>query len=258
MELAQVLIVLWNRRSIVALGSLVAIFVALSTGYHVSVLPPNLKAKSLAMGTADTVLLVDTPVSAVLNVNADVGPLVARASVLAPLMTSLPVRQAIATAAGVPVSAIYTAAPLNGDGTIFATEPSAAQRSQQLLGENLGLRLSISANAGTPTIAISAQATSAQAAIRLANAAATGFINYMKTSEAAENIPVRDRTVLRQLGEAEGGTIGSGTNIGLVVLAFFGVMIVWMVLVVVGSSVAENLRVIRASGERPEESPELG
>jgi hypothetical protein len=30
------------------------------------------------------------------------------------------------------------------------------------------------------------------------------------------------------------------------------------VLVVVGSSVAENLRVIRASGERPEESPELG
>src|SRR5438445_1849027 len=138
MDFAQVLLVLWRRRWWVALGAVVAVLVALSTGYSISFFPPSLKQKSLAMGTADTQLLVDTRRSALLNSTADLTPEVARAWVLAPLMTTLPVRQAIAKAAGVPVEAIYVSAPLNPDGTIFSQEPNAAQRSQQILGQNLG------------------------------------------------------------------------------------------------------------------------
>lgn len=256
MEFAQVLLVLWKRRWWVALGSVIALLIALSTGYHLSFFPPKLTPKALANGSADTQLLVDSPRSSLLNNSADPKPFVDKAAVLAPLMTTEPVRAEIARIAGVPASQIYVSSPLNPDQTIFANEPSAAKRSQQILGQNLGLRLTVQAETGEPTIEVNAQATTARDAVHLANAAASGFIAYLQQSEAAQQIPRGDRTVLRQLGPAEGGTIGGGANIALVAVAFLGALIGWMVLVVIASSVYDNLRTIRAeSAQQADESP---
>lgn len=248
MDFAQVLMVLWRRRWWVALGALLALVIGLSTGYRIGVFPPRLTAKSLPIGSASTKLLVDSPRSALTDLTKDVTTLEVRATVLAPFMTTEPVRRAIAAAVGLRESAIYTTAPLSPDASAATFGPSAAQRSQQLLGQNLGYRLSFAADLNQPTITVTAQTSRAADAIRLANGAATGVINYLSHIEQIQGIPFGHRTIIRQLGPAAGGTIGGSVNTQLVAVTFVGALIGWMVLVVIFSSVIENLREIRVSG----------
>lgn len=258
MDFAQVLLVLWRRRGWVALGALLALVVGLSTGYRIGFLPPSLKPRSLAQGTASTELLVDSPRSALTDLTKDITILETRAAVLAPFMTTEPVRRAIAAQVGLPVREIYTSAPLNPDGTLFSNEPSAAQRSKQLIGQGASYRLNFAANAYQPTISVTATAPTVADAIRLANGASIAFINYISHIEQVQSIPLTHRTVIRQLGAPEGGLIGGSVNVQLVAVAFLGALIGWMVVVVIVSSVAENVRRIRGSGMAADESPGLG
>jgi hypothetical protein len=254
MEFAQVLYVLWRRRGWLVLGLIVAVVVGLSTGYRISVRPLKLEPKALAIGAADTQLLVDTPRSALTDVRLGFEPLAIRAAVFTRVMTTRAVRRSIANQLGVSPDFIETEAPI-GVQTV-ANEPNDSQRSRKLLGQNLGYRLRYTAEPGQPTINISAQATTAEDARRLADGAAQGFIGYLARLQRNQKVSARNRVVVRQLGAAKGGTVGGSINNTLMALATIGVLIGWVILVVIFSSIADTIREIRRSDPRPDETGE--
>lgn len=248
MEFAQVLLVLWRRRRLVAVGGLLALVVALSTGYRIGIFPPRLSAKSLAVGSASTKLLVDTPRSALTDLSKDVTVLSTRAAVLAPFMTTEPVRQAIARTVGLPQSEIYTEAPLDQQALSYTGGPSQAQRNQQVIGQGPAYRLTFQADLNQPTISVTGQAPTVEGAVRLTNGAATAINRYFSNVENLQNVPLKTRTLLRQLGPAAGGMIGGSVNKQLVAITFLGVLLGWMILVVIATGVVDNLHQLRVSG----------
>lgn len=246
MDLAQVLRELWRRRGWLALGALLALYLALTTAYRVGLFPPSLERKTLAVGVADTQLLVDTPRSALTDVGRDLEPLAARATVFTHFMTSLPVREAVARRVGLPASAIQADAPPSPNQPRAATEPTAAQRGSAVVGERRGYRLFFSNDPTSPTVNIRAQAPTARDAIRLANAGAAGFRAYVQRIQVQQGDPPARRVQLRQLGSAQGGIVGGEINERLAALAFAGAFVGWCLLVLLVVNVARSWRELEA------------
>lgn len=242
MDAAQVLRELWRRRAWMALGVLVAVVAALAAGFRLSVIPPRLESKSLAVHTANASVLVDTRSSAVGNVLVDLRPLIARASVYTRYATTLVVRRAIARAAGLSVDQFVVDAPFGTNLPREASQPVAAQRAEGLLRESRVYYLRFSSDSGLPVVFITANAPSVDEARRLADAGAQGLIDNVSRIEIARRIPLDQRVALRQLGSAEGGTVAQDVKLGVVIAAFVGVMIAWALLVLLVGSVARSWR----------------
>lgn len=247
MEFTQALHELWRQRFWVAVGVLLALLAGLSIAYRISFAPPALETKSLAIGVADTQILIDRQRSALTDLDVDLQPLSARASVYTRFMTSLPVREAIADEVGIPVSELFTEAPIQAQVPKAATEPVSAERADQLLGENTQYRLRFETDTGLPTVKILAEAPTAEDAVRLADGAAAGFTKYVQGIQEQQRIPDLRRAEIRQLGDAQGGLIAEDINVRLAVIVGIASFIGWCLLVLLGSSVARNLRVIRSS-----------
>ncbi|MDX6672408.1 MAG: hypothetical protein QOI91_2771 [Solirubrobacteraceae bacterium] len=255
MDLAQIVSELWHRRGWVLLGVAVSLLVGLSTAYRIQFLPPNLEPKALSLGAANTQILIDSPDSALTDIGRDLDPLAVRASVFARFMTSEPVREVIARQVGLPKSAIVTEAPLSPNQPAAAKEPPAATRGNQLVGEGRTYRLRFSSDQGQPTITIAASAPNARDAVRLANAGAVGFKKYMERIQATQNVPSARRVTVRQLGNAEGGTVTGQINTKLLIAAAIGALIAWCLLVLLVSNVARSLRELREVERGGDEQP---
>lgn len=246
MDLAQVINELWKRRGWLAIGLAIALFVGLSTAYRISILPPGLEQKSLSIGAADTQILIDTPDSSLTDLGVGLEPLAERAGVFARFMTSRPVRAAIAREVGLKEQELHTEAPLS-DGSAALREPAQAKRSNELLGENRDYRLRFATDSGLPTVTIQAQAPRAVDAVRLADAGAAGFAEYVKAVQAKQKVPPERRVTIRQLGNAEGGTIAEEINRPLALLTALGFFIGFCLLVLLGSNLSKSLRELRAA-----------
>jgi hypothetical protein len=255
MDLAQVLHELWQRRNWLVLGALIALFAGLSTGYHVGLLPPKVEKKSLAIGTANTQILIDTPQSSLTDLGIGLEPLAERASVFARFMTSRPVRASIAQEVGLKEDELVTEAPQSE-----AVDPNRAERSDALLGEDTSYRISFATDRGLPTITIRAQAPRAEDAIRLADAGAAGFARYVKAVQHKQHVPLERRVTVRQLGKAEGGTVAADINRPLAILTFVGVFIAFCLLLLLASNVSQSMRDIREAEQAGTEpaSPDAG
>jgi hypothetical protein len=78
-----------------------------------------------------------------------------------------------------------------------------------------------------PTVDIYAQAPTTRQAIALANAAVTGFGNYLHTVEDQTSIAANQRIEIRQLGQAVGGVVDPGSNKKLAAIVFVLVLLIW-------------------------------
>jgi hypothetical protein len=115
------------------------------------------------------------------------------------------------------------------------------QRNVQIANEGRGYRLAFSATPEQPTVSIFAQAPTPDQAAKLANAAVTGFQNYLARSTARH--PEIARILIRPLGPAVGGSVvtnGTGKVVG--VLVAFVVFAVGCFLIVFLSGVIRNIR----------------
>jgi hypothetical protein len=235
MDLAQILVSLWRRRIAVAAVIAVAALVALAMTYHISLFPPGLSQRTIQNGTAETRVLVDAPRSGVADLNRDFGPLTARAQVLSSLMTTAPVVDRVARIAGVPASSITAS---SDNSTLNVTqaeiEPTADIRANDITQEGLRYRLTFRAEPEQPTVTIFAQAPTAAAAVKIANAAAKGGAEWIQETQNRQHVPDSRRTQLTQLGSATGGVVNSGASRILAALVFvailgFGSMLVLLV-----------------------------
>lgn len=249
MELARTLKTLWMRRRLVALGALVATIAALLSVYRVGLFPPSLESRTNVFATASTQLLVDAPDSAFADLANDLTPLETRASVFARFLASPVALELIAQDAGVPLGSIEAQGPYDINLPEIQQEPTAEQRSSQIIGEGAVYRLRFENNPVLPVVSTFAQAPTLAEAEGLANAAPRALRTYINRIQAVQATPEDRRVVIRKLGSATGGVVNEGANVQISALVFFLVFGAWCMLLIPAHTIARGWRDADAYGD---------
>ncbi len=193
--------------------------------------PTKFQSRQYDVGVASATALVDTPSSQVVDLGGetgkDVGSLTARATLLASLMTSAPLKDEIAKAAGVNPRLLVTPGPeASGPGASSAAAP--VSDSSVKLGDRRAYVLKASVpvlqDSQIPVIAISTQAPDATAAARLANQSVAVLKRHLDTVAGSESVPIDRRLVIKQLGPAAAATERKGPGM---VLGIIGMILVF-------------------------------
>ncbi len=251
MELARTLKTLWIRRRLVALGAVIAALAALLSVYSVGLLPPSMTSRTNVFATASTQLLVDAPDSAFADLENDLTPLETRASVFARFLASPVALQLVAQEAKVPLSSIEAEGPYDINLPVIQQEPTAGQRSSQIIGEGALYRLRFENNPVLPVVSVFAQAPTEAEAIDLANAAPRALRTYINRIQQQQRTPASRRVVIRKLGEATGGVVNAGANIQIGMLVFIIVFGAWCMLLIPAQTIARGWREANPYGDVP-------
>jgi hypothetical protein len=249
MELARTLKTLWIRRRLVALGAVIAAIAALLSVYSVGLFPPSMTSRTNVFATASTQLLVDAPDSAFADLENDLTPLETRASVFARFLASPVALTLIAKEADVPVSSIEAEGPYDINLPVIQQEPTAGQRSSQIIGEGALYRLRFENNPVLPVVSVFAQAPTEEEAIGLANAAPRALRAYIAQIQAQQNTPEDRRVVIRKLGNATGGVVNAGANVQIGLLVFIIVFGAWCMLLIPAQTLARGWREANVYGD---------
>jgi hypothetical protein len=242
MELARTLKTLWIRRRLVALGAAIAFVAALLSVYSVGLAPPSLTSRTNVFATASTQLLVDAPDSAFADLENDLTPLETRASVFARFLASPVALELVARDAGISVASIEAQGPYDINLPVIQQEPTAGQRSSQIIGEGALYRLRFENNPVLPIVSVFAQAPTEAEAIALANAAPRALRTYISEIQAHQQTPVDRRVVIRKLGDATGGVVNAGANVQIALLVFVVVFGAWCMLLIPAQTLARGWR----------------
>jgi hypothetical protein len=242
MELARTLKTLWIRRRLVALGAVIAAIAALLSVYTVSLFPPSAHSRTNVFATASTQLLVDAPDSAFADLANDLTPLETRASVFARFLASPVALTLVAREAKVPLTSIEAQGPYDMNLPVIQQEPTAGQRSSQIIGEGALYRLRFENNPVLPIVSVFAQAPTKAEAINLAEAAPRALRVYIDKIQTEQNTPDDRRVVIRKLGNATGGVVNAGANIQIGLLVFIVVLGAWCMLLIPAQTLARGWR----------------
>jgi hypothetical protein len=242
MEFAKTIRILWQRRRLVVLGALIAALAALLSVYRVSLIPPGLESRTHVFATATTQILVDTPESAFADLASNIEPLETRANVFARFLASPVAVAQIARTAKVPPDSIDAKGPFEMNLPAFEQEPTAEQRSSQIVGERDIYRLRFDSNPNLPIVSVFAQAPTAGEATRLASAVPTALRDYIEKLQVQQHTPPKSRVEIRRLGEANGGVVNKGANAQIALLVFLGVMAGFCMLLIPAQTIAKGWR----------------
>jgi hypothetical protein len=242
MELARTLKTLWRRKSLVALGALIALIAAIFSVYQVGLFPPSLNSRTNVFAAASTQILVDTPKSSFADISSEVDPLDTRASVFARFLASPEALALIARQAKLPRDAIEAQGPYDSNLPVFQQEPTAEKRSTQIIGEGALYRLRFDNNPALPIVSVYAQAPTKEEAIRLAAAPPVALRTYIDRLQARQHTPAAQRVEIRRLGHATGGVVNQGANIQIAALVFIVVLGGWCMLLIPARTIARGWR----------------
>lgn len=206
----------------VIVSVLLAAFAAVWSVADVSLAPPGLKPRAVDIATAQAQVVVDTPYSAVVDLrqSPDLDPMKNRAVLIGTLMASAAVRADIAHRAGVPPERLQIVAPRTPDQPRPAAQSGEKQGPGDLFKSTDQFRLDVQANPTIPLLTIDAQAPSAEAAQKLANASVSGLGDYLGTLSTSEAAPHGTQIKLRQLGTAKGSVINHGVRLQVIIVVF--------------------------------------
>lgn len=237
MSFIEILMELWRKRWAVLAGVVVATAVAFVV--HGS-------DTSLQYSTARSQVLVDSPASSIADLDRDLNPLIARASIFSRLLTSPAALQAIGQQAGVDPRAIFAQGPVDPSEPRSVQEPTADARGGQLVGERSPYRLLFQSSSGLPIVTIYAQAPTTDGAVKLADGAARGLTTYIEALQEQQKIPPNRRVGIRQLGPAYGSVVDPGTNTKVAALAWFGILIMWCAALLILTRLVQSWRTTSA------------
>jgi hypothetical protein len=223
MELVEVLRIIWSRKLIGTLIVLLAAGAAVGAGTL---------AHSTPTGAATVQILVDSPQSALADLQQNTIPLTTRATLFAQVMASQAVLEQIAAASGVSVGQLTAQGPYSGPAqTQNVITPSEA-RGAQLLGERAAYRLSFVAQADEPVITASVQGPTAAAAGHVAAAIYPGVQAYVAALQSQSHTALANRVTIRELGPPQAGTVNSSSRLTLMAVAAIGVLLFGLLLLI--------------------------
>ena len=226
MGFVAVLRELWRFRVPVVAAACFALFVGVLLMFRVSV-PGGIDSRRYDVGLASTTALVDTPSSQVVDLGdtgTDVGSLSVRASLLASLMTSSPIKDQIARRAGVnPETLIAIPPSSSGPGATPAPSVPGTEKPNAVI---LRASVPILESGEVPIISVTTQAPDAASAGKLADQAVAVLRMHLDSVAGQGRVPTKRRVIVRQLGPARASSVRRGPGPALAVmvaLAVFGV-----------------------------------
>jgi hypothetical protein len=213
---------LWQLRPLVAASAVLALVMSLWSVYSVSLLPPGLTPRALAMATATTHVVVDTPTSSVLDLRQnsyDFDAMTQRAILIGNVMANGRVRESIARQVDIPSERLRITPPFTRRQP-RAVATADQKRASDILESTDQYRINIQANPTVPMLDVYAQAPSAGEAETLANASVEGLRAYLAELAVEQRIPGPDQVRLLQLGRASGTVINAGVDRQVALVVF--------------------------------------
>ena len=228
---------LWRRRYAVGIGIAYALTLVILMSYRVSLgLPPKVESRQYAAGIAASDVLVDSPNSQIVDVGGgstdvegatiDLGGLSTRARLLANLMSSSPLKDRIATAAGVKANKLIVIAPAGAD-TAPATTTTTSPSVKVKVGDRDANVLGLFVDETLPILTMRVQAPDPATAELLATSAVKELREYLKSVAAADNVPDARQLVIEPLGPATSATVTKGPRRLFAILAGLFVLVLW-------------------------------
>jgi hypothetical protein len=214
---------LWRLRLGVTLALILALCAALWSVKKVSVFPPSVQSRSLQMSAAQTSVLIDSPKSAILDLamsTNDIQSITNRALLISNVMASAPVREYIARRAHVPADVLQVASPVTPTFPRPLAMNGKKPKTKDILRSPGEYRLSLTSNPTVPIVNVYAEAPTSEVAQQLANGAVDGMRDYLRDLGNSQQIPLKQRVDLKQLGRAKGGPIGRDVNFEVAFLSF--------------------------------------
>lgn len=184
-------------------------------------------------GTASLQVLVDSPVSALVNLQSDPTGLEARASVLAQAMTSNAVLASIAKIAGIPAGNLTAQGPFSGPGEVLDVPTPSEARGMQIASAGPQYHLIFVAQQNIPIVTVSVVGPTPVGAGKVANAVVPGTLAWLNGLATTDQVKSGSLVHLRQLGDAQAGEINSNSGkmiaiVGAVAILMLGSLFIVM------------------------------
>lgn len=209
---------LWRGRLAVCATALIALVVAVALTYRVELLPPSLETRQRGVGVGSALALVDTSRSQVVDAGGGGGTELAklsdRASLLASLMLTAPLKDEIARNAGLDPQRLITTRPLTlADRRRRIPEvPTASISPSDPRAHILHVTVTPLVEGTSPIIAVDTQAPTATGAARLANQSIASLKAHLDRVAAVDRVPEARRLVVTQFEPAESSTAQIGPS----------------------------------------------
>jgi hypothetical protein len=194
---------------------------ALDTGV-VELQPPRVGSSDLAISTAATHYLVDSPGLSIINRRSppvDIAIAVRRAELLGRLTASRPVVERIARHAGVAADRVSAFARVTASVPSNLLEPNSERRASDIAESRQPYRIEVQTRQTTPILDVYVQAPTTAEAARLANGVGPGLLDQLRAVARAEG-DGESPTRLRQLGAPRAGVANTGTTLGVFLITF--------------------------------------
>jgi hypothetical protein len=217
MELIAILRVLWRHRVLVVAAALLAVIAGSSIAYRLGV-PPESRQYSVGLGEATA--LVDTPSSQVVDLGGETSPdirtLSGRATLLASLMTSSPIKDEIAKRAGADPEKLIAIPPPSDVGITDASAAAALENPEAIM---LKARVPTLESGEIPIIAVETQAPDAAMAAKLADESIAALKDHLQSVAGVDEVPDARRVVVTALGPARANAVQRGPKPTLAIVA---------------------------------------
>jgi hypothetical protein len=252
MELVSLARELSRRRLLVAAMVAVSALAAVATAYKL----PSMEKRTVSVGAATSQILVDSdPSTLVAGAGTDqIAALGSRARVYAQYLSSRDAVSRIASDTGVPAAMITARGPFSqGTGISNYDQQPAESRARDLVDEAKQYRLVFEAQEDVPIITVYSTGPTADTALALAESSFDTLQRYVEqlkersketdggerpvlpSPDATGAVPVNpnDVVVVRELGQPEGGTVGGGADLVMMLMAFVAALGVQILVVAV-------------------------
>jgi hypothetical protein len=216
----------WRRLRTVATVAAVAGLAALWSGYHIST--SGLKQRQIEFATAEAQIMVDTPVSILLDADQDQQRPGNLALTYALYLKTDAANDEIAAAAGVRGEDIATSGPF----TELIDRTNVAQKSLPTADpkpEDKEYRLAVDVAFERPMLTLYGQAPTTREAKALVNGARKLLFDRVHEQQATGL--QGQNAVLRSLGPVDGGMVNRGSHVQVMLLTFFFVFVTGLALV---------------------------
>jgi hypothetical protein len=211
-----------QRARKVALLVLFSAVVAILAAYRPSGFPPSFEARTLAFASAKSMIMIDTPESALFDTDMDTTGPGNLALTYALFLQTNGARQDIARIAGIPASELAISHPFTR-----LTDPPMVARVKGVPSQKASdyhHRLVVDVSNMRPVITFHAQAPSPEQALRLVRSAQAALERHHAAEERVNRPPEEARAVLRPLGDSVGGYVNRGIALRQAAVVFLFVL----------------------------------
>jgi hypothetical protein len=225
MTTVSALRILWRLRVLTAACAVLAVLAGLSMAYEL----PSMESRGYEVGVGSAQALVDTPSSQIVDLGgeeatADITSLSARASLLASLMTSSPMKEKIASRARIQPDQLIAVPPASAmPGAGNAPSPDTTARMKAADAKILKTTIPELQSGQIPIIHVQTQAPDPATAGRLADSAIEVLEDELANIAASGDVPGARRITIRALGPATQTVEGRGS--GKIVAVFAAVFL---------------------------------